>query len=135
MRSCLLDSAQPLPEEIGPAEGQTARYWPDADAQAGGVSDMSRKVGTEWGSATDYSAQVLEFLGVTGLNNRWHRNAAISMTSYADSRCANTSRGADFGTILAGRSSGKHACQPSGGPTPQSSPRARALGPPHCGDF
>jgi hypothetical protein len=41
------------------------------------------------------------------------------MTSYADSRCANTSRGADFGTILAGRSSGKHACQPSGGPTPK----------------
>jgi hypothetical protein len=28
-------------------------------------------------------------------------------------------RGADFGTILAGRSSGKHACQPSGGPTPK----------------
>ena len=48
MRSCVLDSAQPQPEEIGPTEGQTARYWPDADAQAGGVSDMSRKVGTEW---------------------------------------------------------------------------------------
>jgi hypothetical protein len=27
---------------------KTARYWPGADAQAGGVSDMSRKVGTEW---------------------------------------------------------------------------------------
>jgi hypothetical protein len=48
MRSCLLDSAQPLPGEIGPTEGQTARCWHDADAQAGGVSDMSREVGTEW---------------------------------------------------------------------------------------
>jgi hypothetical protein len=27
---------------------KTARYWPGADAQAGAVSDMSRKVGTEW---------------------------------------------------------------------------------------
>jgi hypothetical protein len=48
MRSCLLDSAQPLPGEIGPTQGQTAHYSPDADAQASGVSDMSRKVGTEW---------------------------------------------------------------------------------------
>ena len=48
MRSYALIRPSHCPEEIGPTEGQTARYWPDADAQAGGVSDMSRKVGTEW---------------------------------------------------------------------------------------
>jgi hypothetical protein len=53
MRSCLLDSAQPLPEEIGPTEGRTARYWRDANAQAGGVSDYVEKGGHRVGSATD----------------------------------------------------------------------------------
>jgi hypothetical protein len=69
MRSCLLDSAQPLPEEIGPTEGQTARYWPDADAQAGGVSDMARKVGTEW-AVPPISRASVRVLGTTGWDNR-----------------------------------------------------------------
>jgi hypothetical protein len=47
---------------------RSARYWPNADAQAGGVSDMSRKVGTEW--AVPPITQLLEFLSVTGWNNR-----------------------------------------------------------------
>jgi hypothetical protein len=33
------------PEEIGPTHGRTAPYWPDADAQAVGVSDAAAGFG------------------------------------------------------------------------------------------
>ena len=102
MRSCLLDSAQPLPGEIGPIEGQTARYWPDADAQDGGVSDMSRKVSTQW------AVQLITCLFATLLaRHRFEHPVASQRRDLHDELRRLTMRRdrrpADLETILVGR--------------------------------